>query len=235
MSRALRLRVPTVGWMGTSVLLLAEGFPCESWLLVCPCIHPLTTCRQIRYNEPSSSLASDAPVDPAEPNHPTPLTTLSPPQEDDPGSATTYTNDACNNSQNVQTFGIPSADAISNASDNIPPAPLRSELKALYSSMPFLKALSIRDRDFNHLNSQGCLRVPAKPILDEFVRHYFLYVHPMLPLLNEADFWRAYNPAQTETRSSSSGSPVSLLLLQSMMFASCTVSCLGSMDEPNHD
>ncbi|KAF5026737.1 hypothetical protein F66182_1156 [Fusarium sp. NRRL 66182] len=95
-----------------------------------------------------------------------------------------------------------------------------SELKALYSSTPFLKTLKLRDSDFQHLNSQGCLRVPSKPILDEFMRQYFLYIHPLLPLLNEADFWHVYDPASSDT--ASNGTPVSLFLLQAMMFASCT-------------
>jgi hypothetical protein len=102
-----------------------------------------------------------------------------------------------------------------------PCEPVRSELKALYSSMPFLRTLNMRDCDFNHLNAQGCLRVPSKPILDEFMRHYFLYIHPLLPLLNEADFWNAYDPIPSNN--ANPGTPVSMLLLQSMMFASCTV------------
>ncbi|KAF5650035.1 cutinase transcription factor 1 beta [Fusarium sp. NRRL 52700] len=100
-----------------------------------------------------------------------------------------------------------------------PSEPVRSELKALYSSMPFLRTLNMRDCDFHHLNAQGCLRVPSKPILDEFIRHYFLYIHPLLPLINEADFWNAYDPTPNST---TTGTPVSMLLLQSMMFASCT-------------
>ncbi|KAF4446838.1 hypothetical protein F53441_9542 [Fusarium austroafricanum] len=100
-----------------------------------------------------------------------------------------------------------------------PSEPVRSELKALYSSMPFLRTLNMRDCDFNHLNAQGCLRVPSKPILDEFIRHYFLYIHPLLPLLNEADFWNAYDP---KPNTATPGTPVSMLLLQSMMFAACT-------------
>lgn len=79
----------------------------------------------------------------------------------------------------------------------------------------------MRDCDFNHLNTQGCLRVPSKPILDQFMKHYFLYIHPLLPLLNEADFWSAYDP--TPSDNANPGTPVSMLLLQSMMFASCTV------------
>ncbi|KAM5358159.1 hypothetical protein ACJZ2D_015547 [Fusarium nematophilum] len=106
--------------------------------------------------------------------------------------------------------------------ENTQQTPLRSELKALYSSLPFLKALNIRDNDFSHLNSRGCLRVPAKPILDGFIRHYFLYVHPLLPLLNEADFWDSYDATDIDAGVSCSGTPVSMLLLQAMMFASCT-------------
>ncbi|KAF4464173.1 cutinase transcription factor 1 beta [Fusarium albosuccineum] len=100
--------------------------------------------------------------------------------------------------------------------------PLQPQLKALYSSMPFLKALNIRDCDFSQLDTRGCLRVPAKPILDEFIRHYFLYVHPLLPLMNEADFWEAYDTPRTGADTNTKGTPVSLLLLQAMMFASCT-------------
>lgn len=220
-----------------SALLLVEGFRCKISLLVYRSIHALTPCRQIRYNEPSP-FTPDVAVDDVDPSHPTPtpdLTTLSPPPEADFGSATPHTNDTCNNGENIQTFNITCDNAKTNTSNNILQDPMRTELKALYSSMPFLKALSIRDRDFNHLNSQGCLRVPAKPILDQFVRHYFLYVHPLLPLLNEADFWRAYNPAQTETYSNPDGSPVSLLLLQAIMFASCTVSDFHLMHKTTRD
>ncbi|KAM0428504.1 hypothetical protein ACHAPT_006864 [Fusarium lateritium] len=176
---------------------------------------------QIRYNEPSP-FTPDLPVNDIDPTTRPTLTTLSPPQEADIAGPTTYTNNTCNNAQDTQMFETVCGNTADITPEDTVSAPLRSELKALYSSMPFLKALSIRDHDFSHLESQGCLRVPAKPILDEFVRHYFLYVHPMLPLLNEADFWEAYSP-QAETCSGSGGSPVSLLLLQAIMFASCTL------------
>ncbi|KAF4975212.1 hypothetical protein FZEAL_7969 [Fusarium zealandicum] len=108
------------------------------------------------------------------------------------------------------------------AEDTAPRPPLRSQLKALYSSMPFLKAPDIRDCDLSHLQAQGCLQLPSKTILDEFIRHYFLYVHPMLPLLNEADFWKSYEATLPDAGLECGGSPVSLFLLQAMMFASCT-------------
>lgn len=94
-----------------------------------------------------------------------------------------------------------------------------TDIKALYSSMPFLRPPVIQDEDIQYLESRDCLRVPSKPILDEFIRLYFLYVHPMLPLVNEADFWRMYEASPED----SSGQQISLLLLQAMMFASSTV------------
>ncbi|KAH7124938.1 hypothetical protein B0J13DRAFT_646961 [Dactylonectria estremocensis] len=39
---------------------------------------------------------------------------------------------------------------------------------------------------------QGYLQLPPRLILDEFVRHYFLYVHPIVPLLDEGHFWDIY-------------------------------------------
>lgn len=71
------------------------------------------------------------------------------------------------------------------------------------------------------LDTQGCLRVPTRPTLDDFVENYFKHVHPLLPLLNEGEFWGMY------TRSSSSpasGNTMSLLVFQALLFASCHVS-----------
>lgn len=60
--------------------------------------------------------------------------------------------------------------------------------------------------------------MPTRAILDEFLQQYFLHVHPLLPLVNEGDFWDLYcqNP-----NSSSPTERISLLLFQSIMFASC--------------
>ncbi|ORY69028.1 uncharacterized protein BCR38DRAFT_472437 [Pseudomassariella vexata] len=73
--------------------------------------------------------------------------------------------------------------------------PVHFEAEVLFSSHSFLnmwKVLDIGHGDIRYLESQGCLRVPTKSILDEFLRNYFLHVHPMLPLLNERDFWDMY-------------------------------------------
>lgn len=73
-------------------------------------------------------------------------------------------------------------------------------------------------QDVNFLEQQGCLRVPTRAILDEFLQQYFLHVHPLLPLVNEGDIWDLYclNP-----NGSSPTERISLLLFQSILFASC--------------
>jgi hypothetical protein len=71
-------------------------------------------------------------------------------------------------------------------------------------------------QDVNYLESQGCFRVPTREILDEFVQQYFLHVHPVLPMLNEGDFWDMYG----NSGHGGSGEKISLLVFQSMLFSS---------------
>ncbi|KAI0126393.1 fungal-specific transcription factor [Xylariales sp. AK1849] len=89
-----------------------------------------------------------------------------------------------------------------------------------YSYYPFLNVTNLHNimpQDVNYLESQGCLRVPTREILDEFVQQYFLHVHPMLPMINEGDFWDMYG----HFGYGGSGDKMSLLVFQSMLFASC--------------
>lgn len=93
----------------------------------------------------------------------------------------------------------------------------------LYSYYPFLDVRNIQNvlpQDVSYLEMQGCFRVPTRTILDDFVKQYFLHVHPMLPLINEGDFWELYGsaPADGDHRTK-----LSLLLFQAMLFASCAV------------
>ncbi|KAF4988179.1 hypothetical protein FDECE_15155 [Fusarium decemcellulare] len=76
---------------------------------------------------------------------------------------------------------------------------------------------NIPPQDVNFLEVEGCLRVPIRPLLDDFVKQYFRHVHPVLPLLNEGDFWELY-----QGTAAAESNRVSLLLLQAMLFASCT-------------
>lgn len=99
--------------------------------------------------------------------------------------------------------------------------------ETLFSSFSFIAKLdfegeNIKGSDMNSLESQGCLSVPIKPILDELLQHYFLHIHPMLPLLDEGEFWESYDGESAE--SNLDGKPrFSFLLLRAMLFASCTV------------
>ncbi|CAG8367821.1 unnamed protein product [Penicillium salamii] len=104
--------------------------------------------------------------------------------------------------------------------------------EVLYSYYPFLVINNIRNippHDFNFLDVQGCLRLPPPDVLHEFIQQYFLHVHPILPLINEGDFWDLYSDTAHGPRREF----LPLLLFQAILFASCnfispsTVQALG--------
>ncbi|KAI8630122.1 hypothetical protein F5Y19DRAFT_54054 [Xylariaceae sp. FL1651] len=89
-----------------------------------------------------------------------------------------------------------------------------------YSYYPFLSVSNFHNilpQDVNYLESQGCLRVPTRAILDEFVQQYFLHVHPLLPLINEGDFWEMYCHQGSEGPTEK----ISLLVFQAILFSCC--------------
>ncbi|EMT72641.1 Cutinase transcription factor 1 beta [Fusarium odoratissimum] len=68
------------------------------------------------------------------------------------------------------------------------------------------------------LSSEGCFDFPVEPVMRRFISHYFLYVHPLLPMLDEGDFWDLQsdsNPANYRNNCPD------ILLLQAMLFAAC--------------
>ncbi|KAK2678755.1 hypothetical protein RAB80_003936 [Fusarium oxysporum f. sp. vasinfectum] len=68
------------------------------------------------------------------------------------------------------------------------------------------------------LGSEGCFDIPVEPVMRRFISHYFLYVHPLLPMLDEGDFWDLQsdsNPANYRNNCPD------ILLLQAMLFAAC--------------
>lgn len=84
-----------------------------------------------------------------------------------------------------------------------------------YLRTPNLQRLQPADRSF--LKTQKSFHVPSEPILDAVMSRYFLYVHPCLPVINEAEFWRMLN------QEASGKVSFSLLVFQAMMFAACSV------------
>ncbi|KAF5254178.1 hypothetical protein FANTH_1060 [Fusarium anthophilum] len=90
----------------------------------------------------------------------------------------------------------------------------------LFVHYPYLKVHnihSIAQQDLNYMEAQGCLHVPSRPILDNFVEQYFRVHQAHLPLLNEGDFWEMYS----QKESTGPQSTISLLVFQAMLFASC--------------
>ncbi|KAL1889648.1 hypothetical protein Sste5346_008767 [Sporothrix stenoceras] len=89
----------------------------------------------------------------------------------------------------------------------------------IFSRYPFLSSKTLwkldHEDDAQLLEQRGCLHVPKKPILDEFMKKYFLHVHPMVPLLNEHDFWAMYNSPTPQTKAFGQ---MSLFVFQAMLF-----------------
>ncbi|KAF3393962.1 hypothetical protein F1880_004799 [Penicillium rolfsii] len=94
--------------------------------------------------------------------------------------------------------------------------PTRDVFYSYYSFLraPNLGCLQSADRSF--LEAQESLHVPTGPILEAVMSRYFLYVHPCLPVINEAEFWpMLYQEASVK-------SSFSLLVFQAMIFAACS-------------
>lgn len=94
----------------------------------------------------------------------------------------------------------------------------------IYSYYSFLQLDTLQymtSEDVNFMESQGCFRVPIRPLLDHFVKEYFLHVHPGLPVINEGVFWEMY----TSKDSPLAENPrMSLFLFQAMILSSFCVS-----------
>ncbi|KAL0768881.1 hypothetical protein CaCOL14_008189 [Colletotrichum acutatum] len=89
---------------------------------------------------------------------------------------------------------------------------------AYYQFLVLTNLSSMPPQDYRFLEQQGCLHIPVPTILDDFVRDYFLYVHPILPIIDERAFWDIYSQ---RSKSQPCGDKVSLLLFQSMLFSCC--------------
>ncbi|KAL4928917.1 Zn(II)2Cys6 transcription factor [Aspergillus undulatus] len=88
-----------------------------------------------------------------------------------------------------------------------------------FSHYPFLELNNVQaldKEDVAYMRSKGCFSVPDHSVLDEFVNQFFLHIHPETPVLDEAQFWRLYQPTKSET--TDSGEKVSLFVFQAMLF-----------------
>lgn len=108
-----------------------------------------------------------------------------------------------------------------------------AEVTVLYCHYTYLTVGNLSRMPPQHvsfLDTQGCLRVPTRPTLDDFVEKYFRYTHTLLPLLNEGEFWDMYYSRNSSTPAS--GNTMSLLVFQALLFASCHVSRIVSFPRP---
>jgi hypothetical protein len=88
-----------------------------------------------------------------------------------------------------------------------------------YRFLKLDKLSNIPPEDVRFLETKGCLHVPSGDYLEQFVRQYFLHVHPCMPILDEAEFWELYSGDGNESGTSG----ISLLVFQAMLFAASTV------------
>jgi hypothetical protein len=79
----------------------------------------------------------------------------------------------------------------------------------------------LKPRDARQLELSGCLHVPSGSIIDEFVRQYFLHVHPCAPLLDEGKFWSLFL-GQGDYLGKDHA--ISLFVFQAMLFVASAVS-----------
>jgi hypothetical protein len=96
---------------------------------------------------------------------------------------------------------------------------------APYTQYAFVESqqlMSLPSEDVALLTSKDCFSLPNSNSIDEFVREYFKHIHPSVPVLDEAEFWRIYRNDQ------STGPKISLFVLQSLLLASCPVSAMMS-------
>lgn len=91
---------------------------------------------------------------------------------------------------------------------------------AYYPFLSITNLNSLHSDDVNHLQSQGCFRVPERSCLDELLRGFFRHAHSILPVINEAEFWFVYDPPSTGNRTNR----VPIVLISAMLFVACNVS-----------
>lgn len=121
--------------------------------------------------------------------------------------------------------GAPSFCSASRHSTSKEHAPA-SNLDVMFSHYGFLEDESsshLAPDDYKFLKYKGCFHLPCRRALHEFVRAYFLYIHPALPLFDEHQVWDmlSLNPQNAGRR-------MPLFVLRCILFVSSSV-CIPSL------
>ncbi|KAH7317793.1 hypothetical protein BKA65DRAFT_515202 [Rhexocercosporidium sp. MPI-PUGE-AT-0058] len=93
----------------------------------------------------------------------------------------------------------------------------------IFSYFDFIEAETfshIAPEDFKFLEFKGCFHLPARPILNELVKEYFLHVHPVLPVIDERSFWEMYFPREGSGKRSTNPK-IPLFVFRARLFVSC--------------
>lgn len=121
----------------------------------------------------------------------------------------------------IENLSVSSPPTVGIDNDRVNTGNPNSPSDVLYCHYPFLvvdNIHNIQPNDLNFLELQGCLRVPTRDLLNEFLQQYFLHVHPILPLVDERDFWNFYS----DDAENLPMKQIPLLVFQAILFASCT-------------
>lgn len=89
---------------------------------------------------------------------------------------------------------------------------------SLNENHPFLDFAHFKNlppENMTFLHSKGALEIPSQESMEEFVNQYFKEIHPMLPVIDEAQFWAIFTGNSTQR--------FSLFVFQALLFVSCSV------------
>ncbi|KAH6712491.1 fungal-specific transcription factor domain-containing protein [Leptodontidium sp. MPI-SDFR-AT-0119] len=76
--------------------------------------------------------------------------------------------------------------------------------------------------DLSYLSSKGVFHLPPEKVQDELLHKYFIYIHPLLPILDKKTFWTDYQSGLSD---------ISLLLYRAMLLAATSYMSVNSLAE----
>ena len=95
---------------------------------------------------------------------------------------------------------------------------------------------NIPEVDFQYLSAKGCFTLPPKCAIDEFLKCYFDFVPPQLPILDEQEFLDSYQIVQEgePSKSTTNQRKISLLLFQAVLFAASSYVSLSTLQKAGY-